>query len=317
MSLVSRTVTALLLSQSLVCAPLLRAEALPAGNDDPTYLAGTRAMNERRWSDAIASFDQVIQAHGSRADAALYWKAYALGKLGKPQLTQSTCEQLRTEYRASSWNRDCGVLLMQTELRVKVQSQIGSAMPDMAALRRMGNGWPGMSSATGGGGSRTADAGHDPDADLKILAINSMLNRDPAQAVPILRGVLVSSGQPRPVKQHALFVLAQSRSPQAQSAMDELIRGRDGAELQQEAIQASGLYQGGRRNDTMEQVYRTTSDLAVKRAIVSAFFLSHDADRMVELAKMEKNLDLKRDIVSELALMPGKAATDYMMDLLK
>ncbi len=38
---------------------------------------------------------------------------------------------------------------------------------------------------------------------------------------------------------------------------------------------------------------------------------------MVEMAKNEKDLELKRTIVSQLALMNDKAATDYMMELLK
>jgi len=38
---------------------------------------------------------------------------------------------------------------------------------------------------------------------------------------------------------------------------------------------------------------------------------------MVELAKNEKDLSQKRNIVSMLAIMNDKAASDYMMELLK
>ena len=44
---------------------------------------------------------------------------------------------------------------------------------------------------------------------------------------------------------------------------------------------------------------------------------AEDSVRMVEMARNEKDLELKRRIVSELALMNDKAATDYMMELLK
>jgi hypothetical protein len=46
-------------------------------------------------------------------------------------------------------------------------------------------------------------------------------------------------------------------------------------------------------------------------------FITKDAPHMVEMARNEKDLELKRRIVSELALMNDKAATDYMMELLK
>jgi hypothetical protein len=37
----------------------------------------------------------------------------------------------------------------------------------------------------------------------------------------------------------------------------------------------------------------------------------------VELARGEKDLNLKRQIVSQLAVMKDPAATDYMLELLK
>jgi hypothetical protein len=38
---------------------------------------------------------------------------------------------------------------------------------------------------------------------------------------------------------------------------------------------------------------------------------------MVEMAKNEKDLELKRQLVQQLALMNDPAATNYMMELLK
>src|SRR5580704_17213282 len=62
--------------------------------DDTAYAAGSKAMDEHRWQDAVVSFDKVINAKGKRVDAAVYWMAYSLNKLGKPQLAAATCDQL-------------------------------------------------------------------------------------------------------------------------------------------------------------------------------------------------------------------------------
>ena len=88
----------------------IAAPPVVSSDDDAAYTAGTKAMNERRWSDAIASFEQVIEAKGKKADAALYWKAYALNKLDKQQLASDTCAQLHTQFKDSSWNDDCRAL---------------------------------------------------------------------------------------------------------------------------------------------------------------------------------------------------------------
>ena len=77
------------------------------------------------------------------------------------------------------------------------------------------------------------------------------------------------------------------------------------------------VFQGKRANDTLAEVYRTTSDPKIKRDVISAFFITGDAPRMVELARNEKDLELKRYIVTQLAVMHDKAATDYMLELLK
>jgi hypothetical protein len=154
------------------------------------------------------------------------------------------------------------------------------------------------------------------DEDLKILALNSLLNKDPTTALPLLRGIL-SGNQPLSVKKHALFVLAQSKSPEAEAILHDAAMGKLDPQLQAEAIRSMAVFQGKRANDTLAEVYRTTTDPKVKKSIISAMFITQDAPHMVEMARNEKDLELKRALVSQLALMNDKAATDYMMELLK
>ncbi len=293
------------LAMLLVSALPTRAHAVeaPVAEDDGAYASGTQAMNEHRWTDAVASFDKVVDAKGKKADAALYWKAYSLNKLGNGPLALATCYQLRSHYASSSWNKDCSALSIDVRTDVKI------VMPPMPPIAP----FPPSSAFRGDEGGRPARGS---DADLKLLALNSMLNRDPAQAIPLLRGILIGD-QPEGVKKHAIFVLAQSKTPEAQNILHDVVMGKMGPDLQRQAIQMSAVFQGKRADDSLAEVYRTTSDVQVKRSVISALFISQDAPRMVELARSEKDLDLKRSIVSQLALMPDKAATDYMLELLK
>jgi HEAT repeats len=278
--------------------------------DDDAYTIGTRAMDEHRWQDAVSAFDVVIGEKGKRADAALYWKAYSLNKLGKAPLAIATCDQLHSQFGDSRWNKDCNVISVNVQVDPKVMAaddrrlridraypyvKIDSMRPDM-------------------GGDNGVARGSDED--LKMLALNSLLNRDPATALPLLRGIL-SGNQPLNVKKHALFVLAQSKSPEAEGILHDAALGKLDPQLQGQAIQAMAVFQGKRANDTLAEVYRTTTDPKIKSSIISAMFITKDAPHMVEMARNEKDLELKRRIVSELALMNDKAATDYMMELLK
>ena len=271
-----------------------------AQSEEGAYAAGTRAMNESRWSDAVANFELVSNAKGKRGEAALYWKAYALTRLGKLDLANATCLQLQTQYEGSRWNRDCAALPL-----AQSSGFGGLPSPNNAALTSLR------------GQITEKDAGQkDPDAEIKMLALNSLLHRDPAQAIPLLRGILAGD-QSDLIKRHALFVLAQSHSPDADALMHDLVLGKTGNDLQRQSIQACGVYQGRRCGDALAEAYRTSSDPKIKHAVISALFVSGNDQRLVDLARNEKDLELKRSIVSQLALMNGKAASDYMLELLK
>lgn len=280
-----------------------------AAADDTAYTTGTRAMNEHRWADAVTSFDRVVETHGRRSDAALYWKAYSLNKLGDNGLAMATCNQLRSRYTTSQWNRDCGALA------INVRTDVSVPIPPISPI-------PPNPPVTPIGGYHFDIDNPDAvplgsDADLKFLALNSLLNRDPEKAIPVLRGILTSDGNPG-IKKHAIFVLAQSKSPEAQAILRDVVLGKlGGPDLQRQAIQMSAVFQGKAANPSLLEVYRTTSDPEIKRSVINAFFITRDAPRMVDLARAEKDLEIKRRIVSQLALMPDKSATDYMMELLK
>ena len=278
-----------------------------AANDTSPYAVGTRAMNEQRWQDAIRSFDKVIAAKDRRSDAALYWKAYSLNKLRRHSDASSICNSLHAQYPNSTWNKDCDVLsISNPDINVNVSDQITQSMdihvdPDIHIDPIV---IPNIN----------VDIKNNPD--IKILALNSMLNQDPAKAIPVLRGIL-NGNEPIGVKKHAIFVLAQSKSPEAQAILHDAVTGKMDPELQRQAVMMMALFQGKRDNGTLDELYHTTSDRQLKRSIISALFITQDAPHLVELARSEKDMDLKRSIVSQLAIMHDKAATDYMMELLK
>ena len=307
--------------------------AAESASDD--YTRGTQALDGQRWQDAITAFDRVAKAHDKRADAALYWKSYALNKLGRPSLVSATCSQLRTTYPRSTWNHDCSTLIAAAADPGIFAGGSGSngngalhpaPQPNddgiyrggpqhlpmngdrMRELQNQLHGNPGP--------LPTTPEGAGSDADLKMLALNSVLQRDPSQALPMIRTILTGSGSPQ-LKQRALSTLGMSQSPDAQSLLRDVALGKIAPAEQRQAIQMLGAFQGKRAGDTLAEIYRTSPDRNIKRTALSGLFIAGDAPRMVDLARSEKDLQLKHDIVAQLALMHDKAATDYMLELLR
>lgn len=317
------TIRTAFLSSTLLLAfasvqPLQAMAFAPAqANDSSAYAAGTKAMNEHRWPDAVKSFDKVIAAKEKRVDAALYWKAYSLQKMDRGPLAAATCARLRANYSSSSWNKDCTALTIDmsamNEAMKNMRADMNNAVKNMHVNVHVNPlisipPIPAIEPFNGGTGN--------PDEDIKILALNSLLRQDPAKAIPMLRGILTGN-QPIGMKKHAIFVLAQSKSPEAQSILHDAVTGKLDPALQQQAIQLTAIFQGNRDNAALENAYRSTSDPKIKQSIIQALFITHDAPRLVNLARSEKDLELKRSMVSELAVMHDKVATDYMMELLK
>ena len=103
------------------------------------------------------------------------------------------------------------------------------------------------------------------------------MQEDQAQAVPILEKIL-SGNQSEELKSRALFVLAQSSSPEAQALIGKIAQGQSGPALQIRAIRMLAT-QGKRANDTLAEIYQHTSNQEVKRAILQSYLVSGDPEK--------------------------------------
>jgi len=71
--------------------------------------------------------------------------------------------------------------------------------------------------------------------DLKLLALQGLMNSSPEKGIPLVEGILNGTGSLR-VKSKALFVLAQNGSPQAEAVLGKIARGQNNPDLQRKAL---------------------------------------------------------------------------------
>ena len=128
-------------------------------------------------------------------------------------------------------------------------------------------------------GARVATRCHykgESDENLKLLALNALMEQDQVQAVPILQKVLTGN-QSEEVKSRALFVLAQSHSPQAVALVNQIAQGQSGPALQIKAIRMLAGAQGKSADDNLASIYQHTSDAQVKRVILQSYLITGDS----------------------------------------
>ena len=303
-------------------APAEQVQSSSPTSQETLYSEGTKAMDEQRWADAVTAFDRVVAAKGHLSDAGLYWKAYSLDKLGKTDEARATCESLGKQQPGSPWNRECLILQTRSMMNVTkltdLAQQTARLNMEISRINPQPMSFPDLMSIPDLNTGNIYLYSNQPasEDDIKILALNSLMRQDPSKALPLLKDLL-NSNKPLPVRKQALFVLSRSKDLQAQTLLAETATANGDPQMQRAAVELLSLSRGKDANPKLVEVYRESANAAVKRAAVNALFLTHDAPRLVELARSEKDLNLKRDIVSQLSLMNDKAATDYMLELLK
>ncbi|HTK94092.1 MAG TPA: HEAT repeat domain-containing protein [Terriglobales bacterium] len=240
-----------------------------AEREDELYQDGSDYLNDGKYQEALQKFSAVADMKGKRADAALYWKAYSHNKLSHRNEALATIAELRRQYPQSKWLKDASAL----ELEVK-QAQ---------------------------GQRPSADT--NGDEELKLLAIQSLMNSDQERAVPMLEQILQSPKNSPRVKDRALFVLAQSDSPRAQQAIANIAKGQQYPELQRKAIQYLGVNGTSQNKRSLVEIYNATNDVAVKRTVIHAFLTCDGKEELLAVVRNERDQDLRRDAIHTMGAM--------------
>ena len=236
--------------------------------EDALYSDGTRAINDARWSQAESIFANIVQLHGERAEAALYWKAYAENKEGKPTQALDTCNQLKQTYPHGKWINECGAL------EIEIRGKSDDPLPPQA----------------------------EQDEELKLLALNSLMQQDESRALPVIQQIL-NSDKSEKLKSRALFVLAQDQSQPAQALLGQVARGEKDAALQRKAIEMLAITRGKQASDTLADIYRHSTNEEVKKAILHDYLIIGTPDPLVDAASHESNPELVRTAVHTLGAM--------------
>ena len=236
--------------------------------EESLYESGQRLLEKAQWQQAAERFTSLAALKGSRVDAALYWKAYALDKLGQKAEALSAASELIKGYPTSRWMSDAKAL------EIQVRQSVGQPVRPEA----------------------------EADEELKLLAIQGLQHSDPEQAIPMLEKILQGSQSPR-LKERALFVLAQSNSPRARQAITAVAKGAGNPDLQRKALQYLGTNGTRENRELLAEIYSASSDVDVKRRILRAFMVAGDRARVLAAATTESAPELRAEAVRQLGVM--------------
>jgi HEAT repeat protein len=247
----------------------------PPIDADALYDQARQAIENSQFDRAIRDLDRLLSGKlakvndkVSKADAAMYWKAYSQAKLDLDKEALQTVADLAKQFAASPWVKDAKALA--------VEIQQANGQPISAELQN--------------------------DEELKLLALRGVMQADPDKGVPIIERMLAGGASPR-VRDRALFVLSQSRATRAKEVILNTAKNNANPDLQRTAIRYLGMMGGADDRDALAGIYRTATDTSVRRAILQSYMMSGNVERVIEVAKTEKDSDLRREAIRNLGMM--------------
>jgi tetratricopeptide (TPR) repeat protein len=245
------------------------------------YGKGTAALDTERYEKALQAFAEAAAMKGSKADSALYWKAFSEYKAQAMQAALESLKEMQKRHPDSRW------LEQALALELEVKDAMGTPVSPAAT----------------------------PDEELKLLALNGLLQTDSEQALPALEK-MINGPQSTRLKLRALFVVSQSKSPRAKEILTSVAKGSSEPDLQLEALRYLGMLGGAEDKRLLSDIYTVSKDRDVKLKVVDALFTAGDARTLVDMARKETDAAMRRRIVERLSRMKSKEATDFMMELI-
>jgi len=241
------------------------------------YDDGREALDDDHYEKAAAEFAELAKLNGPQTDAALYWKAYAENRLGKKAASLATIAEIKSKYAQSRWKKDAEAL--EIEVRQGSNQQV-----------------------------KPEEHG---DAELYNLALQGLMNSSPERAIPLIGKKLNSPASVKD-KSKLLFILAQSGRPEALDILANIARGQSNPELQRKAIEYLSMFGGDKSHKLLADVYSSSSDESVRRAVIKSYLLSGDKASLFAAAKNEKNESLRREAIRTLGLTGGTSELDQL-----
>jgi len=241
--------------------------------EQDAYEDATDEYDDHNWSSAAKKFARVADMKGAHADAALYWLAKSQSNLGQRPEALSTIMRLHQEYPKSKWSDDAKAL----ELEVRQDSH-QPVSPEKIT-----------------------------DEELKLIALNGLMQSDPERAIPILDKLLTSNNSPK-IKDRALFILSQSNSDAATDILTRVARNGSDPDVQRRAIRYIGINGTERNRKLLTDIYGSSSDVEIKKSVLKAYMISGDQGRLLALAKKEPNPDLRMEAISQLGILGAREA---------
>jgi HEAT repeat protein len=241
---------------------------------DPTdslWRAAQAALNRGDYPGAANLYGDLVRRYpnASRAGDALYWAAFALYKNDDLGRARSLLVTHQRRYAKAATARD-GVALL-----ARVQAALAKQGDGEAAAWIAQHAAPAAAADTAGARGRECPGADDED-DLRVAALNGLMQMDADKAVPLLRAVLARRDAcHRALRRKAVFVLSQKHSAETEDILLDVAQHDPESEVRLQAVFWLSQVPTERAVTMLDSILRTTDDAELREKALFALSQQH------------------------------------------
>lgn len=211
---------------------------------DSVYRAARQALNNNQYSRAATMFRSIRDKYPRSAYVpnTYYWQAFALYRTGSEENLRTARTALQTQarqYPKATTRRDAEALLRRIEGSLAQLGDEDAAAATVAAAQPPQPPTPATPAiaAMPPRGRPSDDRCDDDDDDIRIAALNAVLQMDADRAVPLLKTVLARRDEGSAcLRRKAVFLVSQKRSDETSRILLDAVRSDPDREVREQAV---------------------------------------------------------------------------------
>jgi HEAT repeat protein len=263
---------------------------------DSLYREARRLLNRNRYADAAAKFKEFREKNaGSPSVAeALYFEAFALyrgGDINQLREARARLQEQETKFPRAATRGDARTL------RVRVLQSLAERGDETAAveIRRIADSTGARSSTSVSASSKSearalaeqeralratrvkpgkssnSSCDGDDDEDMRLMALNALMQMNSEDALPVLKTVLAKRDAGSVcLRRRAVFIVSQKRSSEASSLLLDAARNDPDLEVRMQAVQWLSQVRSPEAIPALDSILRSARDIELQEKAVFA-----------------------------------------------
>ena len=229
---------------------------------DSLYRKAREALNNSEYRKAADLFAQIVTRYpkSTYAADALYWRAFSLYSIGRETDLRDALSALDTQRARFP---DAATRGESNTLAVRIRGALAKGGDASAAAA--------VSSVATRPSACPKGSDREDDGDMRMAAMNALLQMDSEQALPILKEVVQRRDACSvALRRKAMFLLSQKSTPQAEELLIDAVKGDPDRGVREQAVFWLGQVNTERATSTLEQLATSAADTDIREKAIFA-----------------------------------------------